>query len=254
MKIRFDQHIMVDKAIIRKIAELGEIKPNDRILEIGAGSGGLTKELARKCRHVVAVEIDKKYAAELRKIKGVKPVIGNALKEIDGIEFDKLVANIPYAICEPLMNMLFGREFRLAILTIPKGFAEMLVSAKPESKMGLMVQVFFDVRVLMDVPREAFEPEPKTDSVVVRIVQKAGNSLQKEVMKRQKLKTKNAIMRGLFTARKLAKKEAKKAIKTLKLNNNLLEKRLFEADLEELDAVLESLEKLKIPKNTDKDL
>jgi len=261
MPVKRDQHMMVASDVIRKIADLACIRPGETVLEIGAGSGNLTRELARqvakngKKGKVTAIEIDKKYAAELEKIKNVKVIIGNALQEIGGLKFDRLVTNIPYAICEPLVGRLIEKEgdsagFKLAVLTVPKGFAGILTAKKGSnaySKTSVIARVFFNVKVVLDVPREAFEPAPKTDSVVVKLAPRAGNGLQKvqkEVLKRQKLKVKNAIMRALFAAEKTTKKQARKDIKTLKLNNNLLEKRLLDADLGELDTVLHALKKL----------
>jgi 16S rRNA (adenine1518-N6/adenine1519-N6)-dimethyltransferase len=247
MVVRLDQHTMVDKAIIRKIVEFAEIGPNEAILEIGAGTGSLTRELASKSKNIIAVEIDKKYAAELKKIENVKVIRGNALKEMKEITFDKLVANLPYAICEPLIWKLVGIDFKLAVLTIPKGFADILTAKKGEktySKISILARECFDVAVLFNVPREAFDPPPKTDSVVVKMTPKQGNSIQKEVLKRQQLKVKNAVMRALFLVKKSTKNQARKDIKTLKLNNTLLEKRLFDADINELDTVLHALKKL----------
>jgi len=243
MEVKLDQHMMVDKAVIRKIVGFAAIKSGDRILEIGGGGGNLTRELASKSNDLIVIEIDKKYEGELKRIKNTKVIIGNALDLIDDLKFDRLVSNIPYAICEPLMGKLIEKEFKLAVLTVPKGFAEIITSNK--AKTGIIANACFDVEVLLDVPAKAFEPPPRTDSVIVKLVPIAGKSLQKEVMKRRKLKVKNAIMRALFVARKMTKNQARKAIKSLKLNNNLLEKRLFEADLKELGAVLKSLGSLK---------
>jgi 16S rRNA (adenine1518-N6/adenine1519-N6)-dimethyltransferase len=239
--------MMVDKDVIRKIADAADIRKGETVLEIGAGSGNLTRELAAKTKNVVAVEIDRGFEKELGKIKGIKVIVGNGLEEIIRIEFDKLVANLPYAICEPLVWKLVGIDFRLAVLTVPRGFANLLCAGeddKKRSKISIAAQSIFNVEVIGEVPREAFNPAPKTDSVIVRMIPKPGKGLQREVLKRRSLLVKNAIMRALFSARKMTKNHARKAIKTLKLNNKLLEKRLLETETEELDAVLESIGKL----------
>jgi len=249
MRVSKDQHMMIDKAIIKIMVSAARIRPSDTVLEIGPGTGNLTRELARKAKKVVAIEIDRSFRPELKKLRNVKAIFGNALQELgrEGLVFDKVVANIPYAICEPLLARLMEKDFGLAVLTVPKGFSGIMTARKGGrlySRTSLIASTLLEIEVLTDVPRKAFDPPPKTDSVVIRLTQKSGNLLLKEVLKRQKLKTKNAIMRSLFAARKNTKNQAKKAIKTLKLNNNLLEKRLLEADLAELDAVLTSLEKL----------
>lgn len=247
MEVKNDQHMMVASNIIGKIVDSADIAPNETVLEIGPGTGNLTRELAKKAGKVIAVEIDRRFAPPLKKIKNVEVIIGNALDEISSLEFDKIVSNIPYAICEPLAGKLIETGVP-AVLTVPRGFADILTAERTDeqySRISLLVQAFFDVGILFDISREAFEPAPKTDSVAVKLSPRTGNELQKEVFKRQKLKLKNAIMRALFTSRKMAKNDARKAIKTLKLSNNLLEKRLLDADLNELDAVLGSLESFK---------
>lgn len=247
MKVKKDQHMMVASDIIRKIADVVCIEQGETVLEIGAGSGNLTRELAERTKNVIAIEIDMGFEKGLKRIRNAKIIIGNALKEIGGIRFDKLVANLPYAICEPLILKLIWIDFKLAVLTIPSGFYHILAVDRKDnqySKISVMAQALFDIEVIIDVPRNAFEPVPKTDSVVIKLLPKPGKELQKEVLRRRGLLVKNAIMRALFSARKMTKNEARKAIKTLELNNKLLEKRLLDADTGELDAVLESIEKL----------
>ena len=247
MKVKKDQHMMVDKDIIRKVVDSARIKNSETVLEIGAGSGNLTRELAKKTKQVIAVEIDKRFEKDLNKIKNANILIGDALKESDKIRFDKLVANIPYAICEPLIYKLIETDFKLAVLTVPKGFSDILFSTKESSKysrISIIARELFDIETLMDVPRDAFDPVPRTDSIVLKIEPRKGNDAQRELLKRQQLKVKNAIMRTLFLVKKSTKNQARKDIKTLKLNNTLLEKRLFDADINELDTVLHALKKL----------
>ncbi len=242
MTVKHDQHMMVDMQAVKRVVEAAAIGPYETVLEIGAGSGILTRELARHEAKVIAVEIDKSFEKELRDISNTEVVIGNILELIDELSFDCVVANIPYAICEPLMKKLQGRDFRIAVMTVPKKFSETLI--RGENIPGMTARVFFDMEVVAEISRESFMPAPKTDSVVMIVRPKKGNELKKEVLKRRGLKVRNAIIRGLFAARKATKNQAKEDINTMKINNNLLEKRLSDASAEELDTVLHALEQL----------
>jgi len=251
MHVNLDQHMMVDLKTAERMAKSAGIKKGEKILEIGAGGGRLTMELARTGARIAAIEMDHGMAEGLkREFSGrsnVEIIEGNALKLLATLEFDKIVANIPYAICEPLMRSMMTADFSLAVLTVPQGFAGILAASKGSgafSRLSLMSQALFDIDVLFSVPEKAFRPEPDTKSVVIRIRPKAGSAMARHVLARERLKAKNAIMRALFSCRKMTKNEAREAIKRLKINNELLEKRLNDLDLVELDAVLESLEKL----------
>lgn len=251
MAVEHDQHFMTDLRILERIAKAADISEGDRILEIGAGTGNLTRVLANSGAKIIAVELDEELARALKDRfsgrKNVEVVEGNALKLLGTLKFDKIVANIPYAICEPLMRRMMTADFSLAVLTVPQGFAGILAASKGSdafSRLSLMSQALFDIDVLFSVPEKAFRPEPDTKSVVIRIRPKAGSAMARHVLVRERLKAKNAIMRALFSCRKMTKNEAREAIKRLKINNELLEKRLNDLDLVELDAVLESLEKL----------
>ncbi|RLI96565.1 MAG: hypothetical protein DRO99_04235 [Candidatus Aenigmatarchaeota archaeon] len=246
MEVNFDQHMIVDPGIIRQIVEIADIDPGDTVLEIGPGTGNLTRPLSKRAGKVIAVEIDKRFTPMLKAIRNVEVVEGNALDEIEGLDFERVVSNIPYAICEPLVRKLFRKRFILAILTVPKGFAHILTARRDDarfSKLTAAAHAFFDIESIFEVPREAFEPPPDTDSVVIRMRRK-GDSLQKEVLLRDGLKAKNAIARALFISRKMTKNEAKKAIKSLEINNNILDRRLKDLDSVELDTVLGSLKRL----------
>ena len=104
-----DQAFMVDPKAIKWIVEQASLKKTDTVLEIGAGTGNLTRVIAKSGARVIAVEKDITLEKELRKKLGrfpsVEIVIGNALRLLDswGIRFDKVVSNIPYAISEPLI-------------------------------------------------------------------------------------------------------------------------------------------------------
>lgn len=245
-----DQHFMTDLEAIRGIVSASEIKRNETVLEIGAGKGFLTRELAKRAK-VIAIEIDKALEKDLRKnLQGLEAelIFGNALKILkkEEIRFDKIVSNIPYAISESLLQEMVFLDFKSAVLTLPKSFVERL-EARPGdkrfSKLSILAREFFEIKTLFAIPREAFHPKPKTRSVAVFLEFRDKKSLFCRVFLQRKMKLKNAIMRGLFETKKYPKNQARKHIKSLKFNN-LLEKKMSEMDTVELKTVWKRLQKI----------
>ena len=120
------QHYMIDAVLIRFIVNSAELEKDDVVLEIGYGKGALTKELAKKCR-VIAIDIEN----NVFDAKNVTFVEGNILTMFNSLyekySFNKIVANIPYNISEPLMKLIFKKhqELDLIVLTIGQNFANL---------------------------------------------------------------------------------------------------------------------------------
>src|SRR5947209_18319973 len=105
----FGQNFLIDRSVLLKIVEAAEIDANDQVLEVGAGTGVLTRELARRARRVVAVELERDMLALLAKTTknyaNVELMARNLLyldpAEVFGAEAYKMVANLPYYITAP---------------------------------------------------------------------------------------------------------------------------------------------------------
>jgi 16S rRNA (adenine1518-N6/adenine1519-N6)-dimethyltransferase len=144
------------------------------VLEVGAGLGILTWELAARSRRVVAYESDQRLAEYLR-----PDLPANVeLRAVDAIEdgwppFDKMVSNVPYAISSPLLFKLLGSDFALAVLLLQREFADRLV-ARPRTKaygrLTVAAARLASVELLEVVPPSAFHPQPRVDSALVSIV------------------------------------------------------------------------------------
>ena len=136
-----------------------------------------------------------------------------------------------------------GKDFRLAVLTVPKGFAYRLVPEGKETKLSLIMNISFNTEILFQVPKSAFDPEPKTNSVVVRIAPRE-KSVLSEILLREGSKLKNAMMESLILrgppgAR--TRKGARETIKTLKIYNTVSEKRVKDLNERELKIIIKSL-------------
>nr|KYP59438.1 putative dimethyladenosine transferase [Cajanus cajan] len=174
------QHILKNPLLVDSIVQKAGVKSTDVILEIGPGTGNLTKKLLEAGKKVIAVEIDPRMVLELqRRFQGTPhsnrlTVIQGDVLKTELPYFDICVANIPYQISSPLTFKLLNHQpaFRAAIIMFQREFAMRLV-AQPGDKLycRLTVNTQLHARVfhLLKVGRNNFRPPPKVDSSVVRI-------------------------------------------------------------------------------------
>ncbi len=175
------QYILKDKAILKRIVKYADVNQNDVILEVGCGTGALTKILLKNAKKVYGIELDKRFIDLLSKKfkdeikKGRLELIhGDALK-IDFPNFDKFISNIPYQISSPLTFKLFKYDFKLAVITYQKEFAERLVASpgdKNYGRLSVVAKAYCSAEILEVIPNTAFVPVPKVDSAIVRLTKK----------------------------------------------------------------------------------
>ncbi|HLO49776.1 MAG TPA: 16S rRNA (adenine(1518)-N(6)/adenine(1519)-N(6))-dimethyltransferase RsmA [Kamptonema sp.] len=188
---RFAQHWLKSEKALNQIVKAADLA-HDRVLEIGPGTGILTRSLLPASQSVVAVEIDRdlceKLAKQLGKVDNFLLVQGDILlmdleEQLAAFpQFqnpNKVVANIPYNITGPILEKLLGKisspapkPFDLIVLLVQKEVAERLY-AKPGSRafgaLSVRVQYLAECELVCDVPAKAFYPPPKVDSAVVRL-------------------------------------------------------------------------------------
>ena len=177
---RFGQNFLQDSRIIADIVQAVRPQPADIVVEIGPGLGAITEPLAAKldCLHVC--EIDRDIIGYLK----TRPYAGKlVIHEGDVLQFDfasvpgrkKIVGNLPYNISTPLLFHLsrYADEVEDMHFMLQKEVVERMV-AEPGSndfgRLSVMLQYFFEMEKLLDVPPEAFSPAPKVDSAVVRLI------------------------------------------------------------------------------------
>lgn len=174
------QHILKNPLLVDSIVQKSGIKSTDVILEIGPGTGNLTKKLLEAGKSVIAVELDPRMVLELqRRFQGTP--LSNRLKVIQGDVlkcdlpyFDICVANIPYQISSPLTFKLLAHRplFRAAVIMFQREFAMRLVAQPGDSlycRLSVNTQLLARVSHLLKVGKNNFRPPPKVDSSVVRI-------------------------------------------------------------------------------------
>lgn len=184
LRIDKDQHFMIDRKVINDMINSAQLKKSETVLEVGGGTGLLTRELAKKSGNVVTIEMDRRLIPELhartKEFGNVRIIEGNALS-IPFPKFNKMVSNIPYSISEPLLYKLMKHKgYDCAVLTVPKQFLQRL-TAKPESKhhgvLSVMAPAFFKLQVIRKVSKEAFEPRPRVESVVIKLIPKSRDEI-----------------------------------------------------------------------------
>jgi len=172
------QNFLVDREIIRAIVESADLKPNETVLEIGAGVGNLTQALLAAGEKVIAVEKDGGLARVLKKTlgpnKNLTVVTGDILKfdETKIARPYKVVGNIPYYITGAIVRKFLESKHRpeLIILMIQKEVGERMVARPPRAAfLSMMLSVLASVAIKKKVPAGAFWPRPKVDSTTVVI-------------------------------------------------------------------------------------
>jgi len=176
----FGQNFLIDRSVLRTIVNAAEIDPDDEILEVGAGTGVLTQELARHARHVIAVEVERDMLVLLKETTGnylnVELVAGNLLcfdpAQMFGQAAYKLVANLPYYISAPTFRHFLesSNPPRLLIVMVQLEVAQRIIAGPGDlSLLGVSVQFYGQPRIMARVPSQAFYPAPKVDSAVLRV-------------------------------------------------------------------------------------
>lgn len=176
------QHFLIDENILKRIAIAGEIVENDTVVEIGPGTGLLTKHLLKHpLARLIAFELDDRAVDVLEKdfsdprFEVVHTdFLKIALSEISAAAPLNVVGNIPYYITSPIVfKLLAEREhIRSATLLMQLEVAERLVAVPRTKAYGIpsvISQCFADVTLLFKVKPGAFRPPPNVDSAVVRM-------------------------------------------------------------------------------------
>lgn len=179
------QHFMINGSILTVMAQ--QIPVGQKVvLEIGAGPGQLTERLATRAEKVVAIEIDERFREQLDEVerchRNVEVIIDNVLK-VDFNSYPDLwiVGNIPYHIIEPLMSKLIRSGLKGAVLLVGDSFAREVFATEGHEfgKLSMMTAAFFKPELILAVKKENFDPKPRTESAILKLVPLEPNDFQK---------------------------------------------------------------------------
>lgn len=193
-KKSLSQNFLRDQTIIQNIAE--EAASSEILLEVGAGEGVLTEELAKGAKKIIALEFDRDLIPELLNrfplSSNVSVVEADILRaDIPGIlkkygwkgEPYDVFGNIPYAITGKIIRLLSSLDPapNKIVLMVQKEVAERIVAKDgKQSLLSLSVALFGTSKILFTVPKEAFFPAPQVESAVIKITPDPNRSSNEE--------------------------------------------------------------------------
>lgn len=193
------QNFLIDLNLIDLILREAELEPDDLILEVGTGTGGLTVELADRAGAVVSVELDRDFhrlaSEQLRERTNITLIHADILKSKNDLNPDvmttldvvreragltrlKLIANLPYVVATPVIgNLLLERsDIARMVVMVQWEIAEKLVAragTKEYGSLAVFTQSLADVTVVRRLAPTVFWPRPAVDSGIVRIEPRA---------------------------------------------------------------------------------
>jgi 16S rRNA (adenine1518-N6/adenine1519-N6)-dimethyltransferase len=190
---RFGQNFLQDGGIIHSIIALIQPSEDMHVIEIGPGLGALTKPLLSNLNQLDLLEIDRDLVAfwNEQNLSGLKVIEGDALK-FDFLEWAnnrsgrsglcKVVGNLPYNISSPLLFHLVGAANKIdeQVFMLQAEVVERMVApagSSDFSRLSVMLQARYDLEQVLEVPPEAFDPQPKVNSAVVKMIPRQDFSL-----------------------------------------------------------------------------
>ena len=187
-KKKLGQNFLINKDIIKKIADIGIINKDTNIIEIGPGSGSLTEELLkRNPKQIFAIEFDKDLSNYLEKIKNNYQNFNYEIS--DALTFDEkkifkknsiIFGNLPYNISLKLLIKWIYSDpwppfYDQMILMFQKEVAERIIATSNNKKYGrisILTDARLDVKFHFNISKKEFNPEPKVDSSVLSFTPK----------------------------------------------------------------------------------
>jgi len=178
---RFGQHFLADDGVIDEIVRAINPRPGEALVEIGPGLGALTNPVVERSERLTVVELDRDLAVRLRKRPELSVVESDVLK----VDFGELarqagqklriIGNLPYNISTPILFHLlpWADQVEDQHFMLQKEVVDRMVASpgsKDYGRLSVMLQWRYDMDNVVDVPPEAFDPPPKVDSAVVRMV------------------------------------------------------------------------------------
>jgi len=181
---RFGQHFLADSGLIDAIVRAIDPRPGQRMVEIGPGLAALTQPLVERVGRLTVIELDRDLAARLRAHPQLEVIESDVLK-VDFAALQarepgliRVVGNLPYNISSPILFHLlpFAHVVQDQHFMLQKEVVDRMVASPATAAYGrlsVMLQWRYEMEDVLFVPPEAFDPPPKVDSAVVRMVPRA---------------------------------------------------------------------------------
>lgn len=251
-----NQHFLIDKRIINAFIDESNITINDEVVEIGPGKGEISDTIARRCKHLTCIEIDKNLEPWINVLKekhnNIDVIYGNAL-DVYIPKCNKIISALPYSITEPFIEKLLRCDFNEAILIVGKRFADNVIE-KNHNKLALLTNSFFVCEKMMDIAPDAFDPRPRVMSSMIKLTKIDRNDLKssfkrfifREMFFNRDRKLKNNLVESLIEfvklhGKTLTKKESKAIVEGYNLPKEMLNKKMENLSNEEYDTLYDIL-------------
>ncbi|TDM05813.1 MAG: 16S rRNA (adenine(1518)-N(6)/adenine(1519)-N(6))-dimethyltransferase [Ideonella sp. MAG2] len=178
---RFGQHFLTDGFIIDSIVRAINPQSGEPVIEIGPGLGALTLPLLACCKPLTVIELDRDLAAKLRRQEGLRVIEADvltvdfqALADEFGAKL-RIAGNLPYNISTPILFHLLACADRVADqhFMLQKEVVDRMAAlpgSKAYGRLSVMLQWRYDIESILEVPPESFDPPPRVDSAVVRML------------------------------------------------------------------------------------
>lgn len=180
---KLGQNFLINEEIINQIIEKADVNKNDTIIEIGPGLGSLTAKLLENANKVIAIELDSNMSNILKERFCLydnfelieKDVLKVDLNEIvEKYDSVKVVANLPYYITTPIIMKLLEEKLKLKSITVmvQKEVGERFCAVPNSKEYGaitISINYYTKPEIIIDVPKENFEPMPEVDSCVIKL-------------------------------------------------------------------------------------
>jgi 16S rRNA (adenine1518-N6/adenine1519-N6)-dimethyltransferase len=222
-KPKLGQNFLIDLNVLDLILRAAELGPEDLILEVGTGTGGLTEQMADHAAAVLSIEVDPNFHSLAQELVGDRsnvrllhadvlknknhfnPEMLAALEEMRNQHPNgrlKLVANLPYVVATPVIAnlLLLGLPFERFVVTVQWEMAERLMAergTKDYGALAVLVQSVADVALVRKLPPSVFWPRPAVESAIVQITPNPGKRQQVGDVERFR-----SFLRDLYTHRR----------------------------------------------------
>lgn len=178
---RFGQNFLVDQGVIGDIVRVISPQPGQNLIEIGPGLGALTNPVVDRCGQLTVIELDRDLAARLR----TRPELNVIESDVLRVDFGqlaqdtgrklRLIGNLPYNISSPILFHLlpWASQVEDQHFMLQKEVVDRMVASpgsKDFSRLSVMLQWRYKMECVVDVPPTSFDPPPKVNSAVVRMV------------------------------------------------------------------------------------
>lgn len=177
----YSQNFLRSPQLVAELIKKSSLKAPDTVYDIGAGSGVIASELAKKVKKVIAIEVDPRVEPSLKKnmavYSNVEVRLGDFMNMPLPKEPYKVFANIPFHLSSPIVQRFINTPFapEAAYLIVQRQFGRKLVATDTThftSQLGMIIGVEYAVKVIKNLRRSDFWPAPAVDTVCIEMIKR----------------------------------------------------------------------------------